>query len=93
VQEEFGHHFNAARRWPEAIRSFEAGRQTLKDMATRHGRLVSAMVTIQERIARADFNLREVYANDLATHAASSRALAAEAYEICEKLPVVRPLS
>jgi hypothetical protein len=64
IQEEFGLHFNAAERWPEAIRSFEAVRQTLKDMAARHGTLASRMCDIQERIAAADINLREVYAKD-----------------------------
>jgi tRNA A-37 threonylcarbamoyl transferase component Bud32/tetratricopeptide (TPR) repeat protein len=93
VQEEFGLHFNAAERWPEAIRSFEAVLQTLKDMVARHGRLVSAMVKIQERIATADFNLREAYATDPARYSSTSRALAAEAYEICDKLSLFRSLS
>jgi hypothetical protein len=93
VQEEFGHHFNAAERWPEAIRSFEAVRLTLKDMAARHGRLVSVMARIQERIATADYNLRDVYATDPAKYYGPSRALAAEAYEICEKLSLFHPLS
>jgi hypothetical protein len=93
VQEEFGLHFNAAEQWPEAIRSFEAVLQTLKDMVVRHGRLVSAMVKIQERIATADFNLREAYATDPARYSRTSRSLAADAYEICDKLSLFRPLS
>jgi hypothetical protein len=93
TQEELGNHHEFAGRGPEAIRHLEAARRTLKDMAVRHGHLVSAMARIQERIAGADFNLREAYASDPATYARSSRDLAAEAHEICDKLSLVKPLS
>ena len=93
AQEEVGLHLIEAERWPEAIRSLEAVRRTLKDMADRHGKLVSRMSQIQERIAEADINLRDAYASDPAKYGAASRELAVEAYEICEKLSLVRPLS
>jgi eukaryotic-like serine/threonine-protein kinase len=93
AQEELGLHFNAAEQWPEAISRFEAVRRTLKDMAAHHGKLVSRMSRIQERLAAADNNLRAAYDSDPAKYAAASRELATEAYEICEKLSLVRPLS
>ncbi len=93
AQEELGIHLSAARRWPEAIRSFEAVRRTLMEMAARHGKLVSRMAQIQGRIAEADFNLIGAYESDPARYAAESRRLTAEAYEICNKLGLVQPLS
>ena len=51
------------------------------------------MARIQERIAAADINLREAYASDPPKYAPASRRLAAEAYEICDKLSLVQPLS
>ena len=62
-------------------------------MAGRHGKLVSRMASIQARIAAADFNLIEAYASDPVKYAAARRALTAEAYEICDKLSIVQPLS
>ncbi|MHB1562277.1 MAG: serine/threonine-protein kinase, partial [Isosphaeraceae bacterium] len=93
AQEELGIHLSGARRWPEAIHSFEAVRRTLKDMAARHGNLVSRMARIQERIATVDLNLIGAYESDPARYAAASRELTAEAYEICDKLGLVQPLS
>jgi tetratricopeptide (TPR) repeat protein len=93
VEEELGNHYKDAGRWREAISAFEQTRQTLKQMAVRHGNLVSRMAVIQERIAAADVNLRDAYASDPVKYAAPRRELAAEAYEICDKLGVVQPLS
>lgn len=93
AQEEMGIHLSSAQRWPEAIRTFQAVRRTLKDMAARHGNLVSRMAQIQGRMAAADYNLIGVYESDPARYAPESRRLTAEAYEICDKLGLVQPLS
>jgi hypothetical protein len=92
AQEELGLHLLSIERLPEAIRNFEAVRRTLHDMAGRHGKLVSRMAQIQARLAAADINLREAYDSDPARYAAASRALAAEAHAICDKLSLVQPL-
>ena len=68
-------------------------RQTLKEMASRHGKLVSRMATIQERIAVVDINLMEAYAPDPVKYATAYRALVNEAYQICDKLSLVMHLS
>lgn len=93
VEEEFGILYTAAERWPEAIAAFEQTRQMLKEMAGRHRESVSKMANIQARIAVADFNLSEAYGSDPMKYAAKRRMLAAEAYEICDKLSIVKPLS
>jgi tetratricopeptide (TPR) repeat protein len=93
AQEELGFRYNAAERWHEAISAFEQARQTLKQMASRHGDLASKMVHIHRRIAAADINLRDAYASDPIKYGAARRALAAEAYEICDKLGLVSPLT
>ncbi|HKI21273.1 MAG TPA: hypothetical protein VKA15_25490, partial [Isosphaeraceae bacterium] len=93
VEQELGGGYKAAERWPEAIAAFEQARQTLKEMAGRFGNLVSRMALIQALIAVADFNLSEAYAPDPVKYAAERRFLAAEAYEICDKLSIVQPLS
>ncbi len=93
VEEELGIRYNIAERRPEAIAAFEQTRRTLKEMADRHGNLVSRMASIQARVAAADFNLIEAYASDPVKYYAAHRMLAAEASEICEKLSIVQPLS
>ncbi|MGO9469832.1 MAG: protein kinase domain-containing protein [Isosphaeraceae bacterium] len=93
VEQELGGGYKAAERWPEAIAAFEQARQTLKEMAGRFGNLVSRMALIQALIAVADFNLSEAYASDPVKYAAALRMLAAEAYDICDKLSIVQPLS
>ncbi len=94
VQDELGQRFTNAERWDEAILSFEEAHQTLKEMASRHGNLVSRMATIQARIAAVDINLLNAYASsDPVKYAAASRTLNAEVYEICDKLGLVQPLS
>ena len=93
AQEELGLHLGFAERWPETIRSREAVRRTLQDMVARHGKLVSRMARIQDRIAAADINLRLAYDSDPRKYARARRELAAEAYEICDKLSLVQPLS
>ncbi len=93
VQDHLGQILTNAEHWQEAINGFEAARRTLKDMARRHGKLVSRMATIQSLIAASDINLREAYASDPVKYAQASRALAAEAYEICDKISLFEPLS
>jgi hypothetical protein len=93
VHEELGLIYIAAERWQEAILACEETRRVLKEMAGRHGKVVSRMATIQSRIASADINLSEAYASDPVKYAAARRALAVETYEICDKLSVVMPLS
>ena len=60
-QEELGLQLGFAGRWREAVPWREAVRQTLQQMAARHGKLVSRMARIQERIAAANSNLVEAY--------------------------------
>ncbi len=92
AEEEIGLRYNSAERFSEAIAAFEQTRRTLKQMAGRHGDLPSKMVHIQSRISAADINLRDAYASDPVRYAAARRALAAEGYEICDKLGIVSPL-
>jgi Protein kinase domain len=92
AQEELGNRLLDGKREPKAIEWFEASRRTLEDMAARHGGLVSRMARIQERTAQADFNLMEAYESDMVRYARARRDLAAEAYEICEKLSLFHPL-
>ena len=74
--------------------AFESARQTLNDMAVRHGKLVSRMAAIKDRIAAVDINLLESYgSSDPVKYADKCRAINAEVYEICDKLGVVMPLS
>jgi hypothetical protein len=93
AEEEIGFRYDAAERWHEAIAAFEQTRRTLKEMAGRHGDLASRIVHILRRIAAVDINLRDAYASDPVKYAAARRALAAEAYEICDKLGIVSPLT
>ena len=93
AQEELGLHLGLAGRWREAVPWREAVRQTLQQMAQRHGNLVSRMALIQERIAAANSNLVEAYrALDPAKYAGAVRRLSAEAHEICDKLSLVEAL-
>ena len=93
VHDQFGLLFTSTEKWNEAILAFERARRTLKDLARRHGKLVSRMAVIQARIAEVDINLLNAYASDPVRYAANCRTLNAEAYEICEKLSLVGPLS
>ncbi len=83
----------AYERWGEAIESFTSVRSTLKEMAAKHGRLVSRMAMIQEWLAAADHNLRDAYDSDRARYQSERRALTREGYEICDKISLVEPLS
>jgi len=80
-------------RWGEAIESFASARRTIKDMAAKHGRLVSRMAAIQTLLAAADHNLREAYDSDRARYCNERRTLTREGYQICAKISLVEPLS
>ena len=93
AQEELGLQLGFAGRLREAVPWRETVRQTLQQMAARHGKLVSRMALIQERIAAANSNLIEAYrALDPAKYAGAVRRLTAESHEICDKLSLVKPL-
>ena len=62
-------------------------------MRQRHGNFVSQMAWLQENLAVDDFNLINVLTDDEVAHEKLIRELTDEAYAICEKLDVVRPLS
>ena len=64
----------------------------LKAAAGRHKR-VSRMAGIQGMLAVVDFNLANVYGADIGRHYREYRELFDEAYEICDKLELVEPLS
>ncbi len=93
VQDELGLLFISAKQWHEAIVGFQEEHRTLHEMARRHGKLVSRMAAIQSRIAEMDINLMDAYASDPVNYAVACRTLTAEAYEICDKLSLVLPLS
>ena len=82
----------AHEKWAEAIECYKDARKTLQGLAARNGTAVSPMVTIQERLAVVDYNLCEAYDSDPVRYAGPRRALVHEAYEICDKLTLVRPL-
>ena len=94
VQDELGQRFTNAEQWHEAIAHFEEAHQTLKEMAGRHGNLVSRMAQHPGPDRRGGYQLAETrMPSDPVKYAAASRELAAEAYEICDKLSLVQPLS
>ena len=84
---------HGAERSDEAIRSFEAARQTLKEMAGRHGKLVSRMASIQARIAAVDINLMEAYASDPVKYAAACRAVTPRRMRSVTSSALFMPLS
>jgi tetratricopeptide (TPR) repeat protein len=89
VHDELGLLFTNAGQWHESILGFEKAHRTLEEMARRHGKLVSRMASIQSLLADVDINLLNAYSSDPVQYAAASRALTAEAYEICDKLSLV----
>ena len=80
-------------RWGEAIKSFESARATLLAMAAKPGQAVSRMALIESSLAVVDQNLCEAYDSDPARYAAQRRAISDEAYQICDKLSLVQPLT
>ncbi len=80
-------------KWDQAINSFESARKTVRDLAARQGLSVSRRARIQAALAAVDQNLCDCYDSDPARYAAARRAIAREAYEICEKISLVQPLT
>ena len=52
-------------RWDDLIAALQASREILEDAARQHGGLISVMATIQEQLARIDFNLSMAYGSDV----------------------------
>ena len=67
-------------------------RDTLKAMKKRHDKVVSRVAAIQDRLAVDDHNLIKVLMGDKGPHEKLLQELTDEAYTICDKLDVVRPL-
>jgi tetratricopeptide (TPR) repeat protein len=93
AHEELSFAFKGLGRTDDVIACHEAAREIVKAAAERHRGVVSRMADIQASIAIADYNLAEVYEADLARYHDRHRAAWAEAYEICDKLELVEPLS
>jgi serine/threonine-protein kinase len=91
--DELGFAYMGLGRPDDRIACHEAARAALKAAAERHRGVVSRVAQIQARIAVVDFNLTGAYESDLARYHDRSRAIYAEAYEICDKLELVEPLS
>jgi serine/threonine protein kinase len=77
----------------EAITWFEEARKTLRSMAATLAPLVSRTAQIQSDIAVVDFNVRMATESDTVRFAAPRRDVIHDAYEICDKLALVQPLS
>ncbi len=77
----------------EALPLLEEARRTLKQMAASGGRTVGTMAKILGAQAQVDYNLRVAFDEDVARYAARRREAISEAYEICDKLTLVEPLS
>jgi tetratricopeptide (TPR) repeat protein len=93
AHEELSFAYGALGRREDVIACHEAARATVKAAVERHRGVVSRMAGIQASIAIADYNLAGVYEADLARYHDRHRAAWAEAYEICDKLELVEPLS
>jgi len=91
--QEVGYIHLDARQTGEAVHQFEEARRTLKQMAASHGRMVSQMAKILGDLAMANYNLRVATDADVVRFAGPRRAAISDAYEICDKLSFVQPLS
>ncbi len=93
AHEELSFAYQGLKRWEDVIACHEAVRATLKAAAERHRGVVSRMAGIQGALATVDFNLALAYGSDPARYYGPYRAAFAEAYDICDKLELVEPLS
>jgi tetratricopeptide (TPR) repeat protein len=93
AHEELSFAYSALGRREDVIACHEAARATLKAAVERHRGVVSRVAGIQESLAIVDYNLAGAYESDLARYHDRHRAAWAEAYEICDKLELVEPLS
>ncbi len=78
-----------------AIPYYEKARETLKTMASKHGKLVSRMADIQEALAVVDYNMSMAYDNSdpVRYFSGPRRVVLTEIYHICDKLSLFKPLS
>jgi tetratricopeptide (TPR) repeat protein len=93
AHEELSFAYQGLNRWADVIACHEAARATLKAAAERNRGVVSRMAGIQAALAMVDFNLALAYGSDPARYYGPYRAAFAEAYNICDKLELVEPLS
>ena len=90
AERELGIVFLDMQQWNQSIQSYRNARETLKSIRERHGKVVSRMVAIKETIAIDDFNLLNALSSN---DEKLAQELVDEAYAICDKLDVIRPLS
>ncbi|MGO9467246.1 MAG: serine/threonine-protein kinase [Isosphaeraceae bacterium] len=93
AQRELGILFLDMDKLHDATEFFKQARDTLRVLGERHGKFVSRTVRIQESLAIDDFNLINALSADSAANDELIRQLVDEAYPICDKLDLVRPLS
>jgi tetratricopeptide (TPR) repeat protein len=77
----------------DAVKFLGEARGTLTQMAATHRAMVSRVATILGEKAQVNYNLRVAFDADLARYAVQRRAVISEAYEICDKLSFLEPLS
>ncbi len=95
AQHEVGLHYLDAGPTEAAIPYFKEARETLKAMVATHGKVVSRVAEIKELLAVVDHNLTMAYdqADAARYYTGPRRDVVREAYEICDKLGLVKPLS
>ncbi len=93
AHEELGFVYQGLKRWDDVFACHEASRATLKAAVERHKGVVSRRAELLAKIAIVDFNLANAYGADFARHVGKVRELFAEAYNICDKLELIEPLS
>ena len=93
AHEELGFAYQGLKRWDDVIACHEASRATLKAAAERHKGVVSRRADLLAKVAIVDFNLANAYGADFARNVGKVRDLFTEAYNICDKLELIEPLS
>ena len=93
AHEELAFAYQGLKRWDDVIACHEAARAVIEAAARRHRGVVSRMAAIQGTLAVVNFNLAQAYGSDPARYYRKYRAMFAEAYDICDKLELVQPLS
>jgi serine/threonine protein kinase len=93
AQRELGIAYMDQEKHREAIEAYTTGRSTLDVMKERYGGLISRRVQVMEAIAADDHNLVQALTSAAEGDELKASKFNNEAYEICEKLEVVRPLS
>jgi serine/threonine protein kinase len=93
AQQEVGFSYLVGTQTVGAIPDFEEAHRTLEGILARPGLLPSRIIEVQLLIAELDFNMRIATDGDPARYAALRRAGMSEAYEICDKVSLVRSLT